>query len=342
MGGVACISRGAVRVAADERAACALQQAHRPHARHRHSRCTKHGWCAADVPASLSSSRASRCSSQLSRTGVRILAPGEVGTVMIIAADRRQARVIMRYCLGLLKSVPMLAQLIESETRESIALRNRVVIEIHTASVSAVHVGICDLVRVGRRDRLLAHRRGQRRARRRGDQRGAPRHGDHPWRDVAVRIVSPHARKGALWSAYAKHYGKDNDPILVWQAATRDMNGTVPQSYIDAHLDEDAARASAEYLGEVQKRSRSLRLARGGRGLRRRLLRAIAGGGPVVLRICRPGGWLGRRQLRAGDQPPRGQRAWSSTWCASAARRSCRRRSLTSSFRCSSPTASAR
>ena len=53
---------------------------------------------------------------------------------MIIAADRRQARVIMRYCLGLLKSVPMLEQLIESETRESITLRNRVAIEVHTAS----------------------------------------------------------------------------------------------------------------------------------------------------------------------------------------------------------------
>ena len=62
------------------------------------------------------------------------LGPGEIGTVMIIAADRRQARVIMRYCLGLLKSVPMLKQLIESETRESITLRNRIAIEVHTAS----------------------------------------------------------------------------------------------------------------------------------------------------------------------------------------------------------------
>ena len=53
---------------------------------------------------------------------------------MIIAADRRQARVIMRYCLGLLRAVPMLKQLIEGQTAESITLRNRVVIEVHTAS----------------------------------------------------------------------------------------------------------------------------------------------------------------------------------------------------------------
>ena len=62
------------------------------------------------------------------------LGPGEVATIMIIAADRRQARVIMRYCLGLLRAVPMLKQLIEGQTAESITLRNRVVIEVHTAS----------------------------------------------------------------------------------------------------------------------------------------------------------------------------------------------------------------
>ena len=32
------------------------------------------------------------------------LGPGEVGTIMVICADRKQARVIMRYCLGLLKA----------------------------------------------------------------------------------------------------------------------------------------------------------------------------------------------------------------------------------------------
>jgi hypothetical protein len=43
-----------------------------------------------------------------------------VGVIMIIAADRRQARVIMRYCTGLLKAVPMLAKLICAETREPV------------------------------------------------------------------------------------------------------------------------------------------------------------------------------------------------------------------------------
>ena len=62
------------------------------------------------------------------------LGPGEAGTIMIIARDRRQARVIKRYVLGLLQAVPMLRRQIEREDAEGITLRNQRLIEIHTAS----------------------------------------------------------------------------------------------------------------------------------------------------------------------------------------------------------------
>src|SRR5262245_61255345 len=64
----------------------------------------------------------------------RYLQPGERGTVLILAADRKQARVIFRYIRGLLKNVPMLAPLIETERAESIDLTNGLSIEIATAS----------------------------------------------------------------------------------------------------------------------------------------------------------------------------------------------------------------
>lgn len=62
------------------------------------------------------------------------LAPGQVATVAIIAADRKQARSIFRFTIGLMRAVPMLAAMIEDATAEAIVLNNRVVIEIHTAS----------------------------------------------------------------------------------------------------------------------------------------------------------------------------------------------------------------
>jgi hypothetical protein len=65
----------------------------------------------------------------------RYLGPGELGTVMVVAADRKQARTILRYVKGLIQGSPMLAGMIESETAESITLRQRIVIEVHSGSL---------------------------------------------------------------------------------------------------------------------------------------------------------------------------------------------------------------
>jgi hypothetical protein len=173
------------------------------------------------------------------------LGPGERGTIMIIAADRKQARTIMRYIIGLLRSVPMLAQLIESETRESVSLRNRVVIEVHTASFRstrgyAIIAGLLDELAFWPTDEgssepdvevINAIRPGM------ATVPGA----------VLLCASSPYARRGALYDAWRKHFGKDGDPVLCWQAPTREMNPTVPQSVIDEAMEADPASAAAEY-----------------------------------------------------------------------------------------------
>jgi len=41
---------------------------------------------------------------------------------------------------------------------------------------------------------------------------------------LLLAISTPHARGGALWSAYDAHYGRDGDPVLVWRADTASMN----------------------------------------------------------------------------------------------------------------------
>lgn len=77
------------------------------------------------------------------------LGPGERATIMITAADLKQARVILRYCSGLLSSVPMLRSLITGRTKQSIDLSNRVTIESHAASFRNVRgyslvAALCD------------------------------------------------------------------------------------------------------------------------------------------------------------------------------------------------------
>jgi hypothetical protein len=64
---------------------------------------------------------------------------------------------------------------------------------------------------------------------------------------LLLAISSPYARRGALWDAHAKHYGRDGDPVLVWQADTRAMNATVDESVVREAYESDPAAASAEY-----------------------------------------------------------------------------------------------
>ncbi len=173
------------------------------------------------------------------------LGPGEVGTVMIVAADRRQARVIMRYCLGLLKSVPMLSRQIEGVTREAISLKNRIAIEIHTASFRTTRgytivAALLDEAAYWPVDESAAEPDVE--------VINAIKPGMATIPDAMLLVASsPHARKGALWNAFHRHFGKDGDPVLVWQGDTRSMNSSVPQSYIDEHVADDPARAAAEY-----------------------------------------------------------------------------------------------
>lgn len=56
---------------------------------------------------------------------------------MLIAADRKTARVVMRYIRGLMQ-IPALAQMLERETTEAFDLNNHVTVEVATASHRAV------------------------------------------------------------------------------------------------------------------------------------------------------------------------------------------------------------
>jgi hypothetical protein len=176
------------------------------------------------------------------------LAPGERATIMIIATDRKQSRVILRFVKGLL-AIPMLARLVVREAATEIELRNGVVIEIHTASFRSTRgytlaAVLCDELAFWPSDDaaepdyaiLDALRPGL------GTLPGA----------MLLCASSPYAQSGALYDAYRRYHGRDDAPALVWRAPTRTMNPTFPQSTIDAALERDPASAASEYLAEFR------------------------------------------------------------------------------------------
>ena len=58
---------------------------------------------------------------------------------------------------------------------------------------------------------------------------------------------SPHSRRGELWRAYEKFYGKEDRRVLVWQAPTAVMNPSIAKEVIAEAYERDPAWAAAEY-----------------------------------------------------------------------------------------------
>jgi hypothetical protein len=177
------------------------------------------------------------------------LAPGERAHVIVIAADRKQAQVILRYVKGFLKAIPMLAAMVENEKTESIDLNNRVTIEVFTCSYKAVRgftavAVICDEVAFWRDDSGRNPATEVLRALR-------PSLGTIPGA-LLIAISSPYSRSGPLWETFSRHYGKDDSDILCWKAPTTLMNPTFDQKIIERELANDPEAARAEYLAEFR------------------------------------------------------------------------------------------
>jgi hypothetical protein len=156
----------------------------------------------------------------------------------------------MRYWLGLLEAVPMLKRQIETTTQESITLKNRITLEVHTANFRSVrgYTVVAALL-----DELAFWPVDENSASPDIEVINAlrPAMATVPGA-MLLCASSPYARKGSLWDAYRKYYRKNDDRVLVWQAATRDMNPSVPQTFIDKHMANDPARASAEYMAQFR------------------------------------------------------------------------------------------
>src|SRR5262245_40094630 len=172
------------------------------------------------------------------------LAPGERAVVMIIAADRRQARVVFSYIRAFFDRLQPLRDLVERQTSDALHLKTGISIEIHTASFRAVRgptvVGLIADELAFWRDETSANPDAEILAAIRPSMATVPG-------AQMVCISSPYARRGVLWDMFRRYFGSDDPRVLVWQADTRAMNPTVDQRVIDEAYARDDSAASAEY-----------------------------------------------------------------------------------------------
>jgi hypothetical protein len=176
------------------------------------------------------------------------LSAGEVGTVMVIATDRRQAQVILGYIRGLLE-IPLLSRLVISDGAESIVLDNRVEITVQTASFRSIRgrtviAALLDELAFWRSEDSANPDQEILRALR-------PAMATVPGA-MLLCASSPYARKGELFKAFDKWFGVSDAKPLVWKAPSLTMNLALDPAIVRDALAEDEAAARAEYLAEFR------------------------------------------------------------------------------------------
>jgi len=179
-----------------------------------------------------------------------LLAPGEVATVLVIAADRKQARTILRYVRAFVNEIALLKKMVSRELKESIEFTNRTVIEVHTASFRTVR-GYT--VAAALNDEIAFFENSEEASEPAGEIVAAERPAMLTLPGaLLLSLSSPHARRGPLWDAYQRYYAKDDPSVLFWKADSRSMNPNLDASVIAEAYERDPIAAAAEYGAEFR------------------------------------------------------------------------------------------
>ena len=123
------------------------------------------------------------------------LAAGEVGTVLLIAPDKKQAKVLLDYAEGTLEATPILKQLILSRTAETLTLKTGITLEVRSASFRRIRGVTCVAVLADE----CAFWMSDNSANPDVEILNAVRPTLATTQGPLIAISSPYARRGALW-----------------------------------------------------------------------------------------------------------------------------------------------
>jgi hypothetical protein len=179
------------------------------------------------------------------------LRAGEYGTVFCFATDRDQAAIAFDYIKAFFEDVPLLRGMVKIRN-------NRLAIGDDTIDlVNHTRITVCTNNRRAPRGRTIAcaifdeaafwYSADYVAADIETDTAVSPGLARFPG-SLKIIISSVNKRSGLLYEKYARFYGKDDDNTLVVMGESTQFNPTLDPTIIDAELERDYERASAEYL----------------------------------------------------------------------------------------------
>jgi hypothetical protein len=181
----------------------------------------------------------------------QFLSHGEVGVVAIVAADRQQSQILLRYIRGFIATSPVLRSMVVSDLKETIRLSNNIEIQVLTADFRSVRgrTVVAALV-----DELAFLNASDGSANPDSAVLEALRPSLISIPDsILIGLSSPWGKRGELYKQFQTHYGKDeSDDVLVFKADSRTMNPSLNEKAIAAAYQRDPISARTEFGSEFR------------------------------------------------------------------------------------------
>jgi Terminase large subunit, T4likevirus-type, N-terminal len=168
---------------------------------------------------------------------------------LLVAQDHRAAlRSLLRYAAAPFALAPMLAQVVVTQTADTITLTNGATIAAYPCRPAAVRGLRARVVAVDEMAFFTAT-----------DGRPTDTEMLRALRPCLattggklIVLSSPYAQSGQLWELHRRHHGREDSSTLVWQASAPDMNPTLPADYLERMREDDPEAYRSEVLGEFR------------------------------------------------------------------------------------------
>ncbi len=173
------------------------------------------------------------------------ISAGEQAVVILLGADKKQAAILRRYCEGLLQAA-LLAQEITRSTGDVTEFRHGSSLEIATNDARLVR-GRSAIAVLGSE---CCHWRTDEHAVSSDEEvvgAAEPSMAMCPDGGLLMLGSSVHRKVGYMYRQYKRLHGNEDVEDLCWSAPSTLMNPCLPQHVIDRALEQDAAKARAEY-----------------------------------------------------------------------------------------------
>jgi hypothetical protein len=177
----------------------------------------------------------------------RHLRPGERASVLCLACDRDQSRIVHRYIRGIFQDVPLLRPFLAHETDNGLELTNNTEIIVATNDYRSVRgrtiaAAVFD---------ELSYWRSEASARPDFETYNAVQPGMITLPGaILIMITTAYRKAGLAYTKWAQHFGKDEDDVLVVYGPSRAFNPGLPQEIIDREIALDPEAKSAEWLSQ--------------------------------------------------------------------------------------------